>query len=215
MKKIAIILAGCGHLDGAEIRESIITLLELDKHDVNVSIFAPNIDQSDVVNHITGKPMNETRNVLIESARIARGQIKDTKELKPSDFNALIMPGGFGVAKNLATIASQGTKGSVSPEIKTIIQQFFKLKKPIGAICISPAIIAKALQELAIPTLTLGEHNNMLEAFGANEKICQANMIAIDNDNKLVSTPAYMLDEKLSNIAKGIENLVNQIVKMA
>lgn len=215
MKKVAVILAGCGHLDGSEIREAVVTLLALDRCDAQVMIFAPNRKQHDVVNHITGQTMPESRNILIEAARIARGQISDLKDLKVKDFDALIMPGGFGAAKNLATIAEKGGQGEVIPEVKSIIQEFLNNKKPIGAICISPALVASALQGLTKATLTLGEPNELLTAFGAKEQVCQTTEIAVDTDNKIVSCPAYMIKDRLKNIASGIEQLVKKVIEMA
>lgn len=214
MKKVAVILAGCGHLDGSEIREAVITLLELDKHNADVTIFAPNTMQHHVVNHLTGKETNESRNILVEAARIARGKVHDLSELNSNNFDALVMPGGFGVAKNLATIAFEGAKGSVSPMVSKVINDFVAQNKPVGAICISPALVAKALNGKA-PLLTLGPKNQMLNEMSAKEKICTASEIAYDTENNLVSCPAYMTDEKLSNIAQGIEKLITKVMEAA
>lgn len=214
MKKIAVILAGCGHLDGSEIRESVITLLELDKRNAEVSIFAPNIDQHHVVNHLTGKEISEKRNVLIEAARIARGKVKDLKELNPDNFDALVMPGGYGAAKNLANIAFEGSNGSVNPLVEKHINSFISKSKPVGAICISPALIAKVMQGKK-PLLTLGPKNAMLSEMHANEQVCSANQIAFDEKYKIVSTPAYMIDAKLSEISEGISKLITKIMELA
>ncbi len=214
-KKVAVILAGCGHQDGAEIREAVITLLELDKLSADVTIFAPNTLQHHVLNHVTGEEMQEKRNVMVEAARIARGAIKDITTLDPKNFDALVMPGGFGVAKNLSDIAFKGEKGSIVPEVKNIIRKFLELKKPIGAICISPAIVAAALEGYAVPKLTLGEMNPLLKGFGANEEVCTTTEICVDNDNRIISTPAYMYKDRIANVAVGIEKLVKKVMEIA
>lgn len=214
-KKVAVVLAGCGHQDGAEIREAVITLLELDKNNADATIFAPNKNQHHVINHITGEEMPETRNVLVEAARIARGAIKDLVQLNPDNFDALIMPGGFGVAKNLSDIAFKGDDGEVIPQMQSVIRKFLELKKPIGAICIAPAIVASALEGIAVPKLTLGETNPLLHGFGANEQVCLTTEICVDNDNKIVSTPAYMYKDKISNVSDGIAKLVKKVMEIA
>ncbi len=214
MKRIAVILAGCGHLDGSEIREAVISLVALDRHNANVTIFAPNRKQHHVVNHLNGTETTETRNILVEAARIARGNVKDLKELNVNDFDGLVMPGGFGVAKNLANIAFEGSNGSVDANVADIINAFAAQKKPIAAICISPALVAKTLSGKS-PVLTLGPKNTMLAEMNAKEQVCTASEIAYDNANNLISCPAYMTDEKLSNIADGIEKLITKLMEAA
>lgn len=214
MKKIAVILAGCGHQDGSEIREAVITLLELDKHDVKLQIFAPDSEQYDVINHLNGKVMNESRNILVEAARIARGDIKPLDELNSKDFNALILPGGYGAAKNLANIAQKGTDGQTIPVLKNIILNFLKEQKPIGAICIAPALVAQAVKNHYKVKLTLGEKNDLLDSFNADQEICATELITVDEKNKIITTPAYMRNDRLSKIAKGIEKLVSKVVEI-
>ena len=214
MKKVAVILAGCGHLDGSVIREAVITLLELDKRGANVRIFAPNLNQHHVINHLTKQEMKETRNCLIEAARIARGKIEDLNFLQPDDFDALVMPGGFGVAKNIADIAFKGGNGKVIELVQSIIRAFVDKQKPIGAICISPAIVAASLKGYIRPTLTLGERNELLPAFESDEKVVNVDEIVFDEKNLIVSTPAYMYNESISNVAKGIEKLVAKIMEI-
>ncbi len=214
-KKVAVVLAGCGHQDGAEIREAVIALLELDKNNADVTIFAPNKNQHHVINHITGEEMPEARNVMVEAARIARGAIKDLEQLNPTNFDALIMPGGFGAAKNLSDIAFKGDEGEVIPQMQSVIRKFIELKKPIGAICIAPAIVAAALEGIIVPKLTLGETNPLLSGFGANEQVCFTTEICVDNDNKIISTPAYMYKDKISNVADGIAKLVKKVMEIA
>ncbi len=211
MTKIAIILSGCGYLDGAEIRESVLTLLALDKYGAETAIFAPDIPQADVIDHATGKVTGENRNVLTEAARIARGKIQSLDYLSANDFDALILPGGFGMANNLSNLATQGKDITVLPSVKRIIQQFYEQKKNIGAICISPAIVTAALE--ASITVTIGEDSeNIITALGGTHQTCNAQEIHIDETNHIISTPAYMLSAPLHHIAEGIDKLVKATI---
>ena len=158
--------------------------------------------------------MKEERNVLIEAARISRGKIQSLNELQVSDFDALILPGGFGAATNLSDIALKQEKGVVIEELKEIIIQFYKSSKPIGAICISPAIVAAVLKEYTQIKITLGEENKLITSMGAIEEICNAYNTVVDEPNKLVTTPAFMLDAPLSQIHTGISNLITRVIKM-
>lgn len=197
MIKVAVVISGCGFLDGAEIFETVFTLLELDRSKAGVRIFAPNKQQQQVVNHLTREKMRETRNVLVEAARIARGQIQELSSLKVKDFDALILPGGAGAATNLSDVAFKNEDAKIIEELKEIIIQFYKLSKPIGAICISPALLPIALKDHAEVRITLGEKNVLISKMGAIEETCIANDIVIDHANKLVTTPAFMLDAPL------------------
>lgn len=216
-KRVAVVLSGCGHQDGAEIRESVITLLELDKAGAKVTIFAPDILQKDVINHISGQPMSENRNVMVEAARIARGEIKDLKMAKEIDFDALVLPGGFGAAKNLSDIAEKGLHGTVIPELKSLINDFIKAKKPIGVICISPAVLVAAVRETLHPTVTLGpvDANSLISGQGAEHEATTAAQHVMDKTNKISSCAAYMTDEPLAAIAKGIEGVVKDVLAIA
>ena len=214
MTKVAVVISGCGSLDGAEIFETVFTLLELDKNNADVKIFAPNKNQHYVINHLTREEMPEERNILIESARIARGKIQSLSKLYVKDFDALILPGGSGAAINLSDLALKNEHGKVIRELKEIIVQFYKSSKPIGAICISPAILALALKEHAKIKITLGEKNELINKIGAKEETCYAYDIVVDESNKLVTTPAFMLDAPLTQIHKGISNLVAKIIDM-
>jgi enhancing lycopene biosynthesis protein 2 len=147
MPNVAVILSGCGYLDGAEIREAVLALTALDKEGATVEVFAPNIPQRKVVNHLTGEDTDETRNVLVESARIARGKVRDLDEAKAEAFDALVLPGGFGAALNLSDIALKGAEGTVIPALKNLILDFLKAGKPIGAICISPAVLVASVKK--------------------------------------------------------------------
>lgn len=214
MKKIAVVLCGCGHLDGSEIRESVLCLLELDRNGADISIFAPNKPQADVMNHLMHKPASGTRNCLEEAARIARGKIENLDHLDAKNFDAIVFPGGFGVLKNFSTMAIGGAHGSVDKQIASIIKSFHAAKKPIGAVCIAPAIVASVLKE-ADPKLTLGNESEMLTEIGVSNNPVGSEEIIYDAKNKLISTPAYMHEDKLSNIHQGIAKMVKQLMEVA
>lgn len=215
MKNIAVIISGCGHLDGAEIRESVLALLYLDKAGANYQIFAPDWDQHHVINHITGKEIAEKRNILVEAARIARGNVKALENINIDEFDGLIIPGGFGVAKNLSNIAFVGGDGDANPQISTIIKGFLREKKPIGAICIAPAMLVAAVRDVTVALVTIGEENDLIAKLGGKHQICDSDEIAIDQANKIVTCSAYMREDRISHIAIGIEKLVNEVLKMA
>ncbi|MGV8862444.1 MAG: isoprenoid biosynthesis glyoxalase ElbB [Pseudomonas sp.] len=214
-KRVAVILSGCGVQDGAEIHESVLTLLRLDQRGVEVQCFAPDIAQHDVINHLTGEKMPESRNVLIESARIARGAIKDIREANAEDFDALIMPGGFGVAKNLSNFAFEGVHCSLQPELLTLAEAFAESGKPIGLICISPALAAKIYGPGV--TCTIGNDPDTAKAIckmGGNHTECAVDEIVEDTARKLVSTPAYMTAQSISEAAAGINKLVDRVIEL-
>lgn len=214
-KKVAVILSGCGVYDGAEIYESVITLLRLDQRGAQVQCFAPNIAQLHVINHLTGEEMPESRNVLVESARIARGEVKDLREADVEDFDALIIPGGFGSAKNLSNFAVEGTACSVQPEVLALTEAFAEAGKPVGLICISPALAAKIYGPGV--TCTIGndaETAAALNKMGATHKECAVSEIVEDKARKLVSTPAYMLAQSISEAASGINKLVDRVLEL-
>ncbi|WP_219062994.1 isoprenoid biosynthesis glyoxalase ElbB [Pseudomonas sp. UMAB-08] len=214
-KRVAVILSGCGVQDGAEIHESVLTLLRLDQRGVEVQCFAPDIAQHDVINHLTGEKMPESRNVLVESARIARGAIKDIREANAEDFDALIMPGGFGVAKNLSNFAFEGVHCSLQPELLTLAEAFAESGKPIGLICISPALAAKIYGPGV--TCTIGNDPDTAKAIckmGGNHTECAVDEIVEDTARKLVSTPAYMTAQSISEAAAGINKLVDRVIEL-
>ena len=216
MAKIGVLLAGCGVNDGSEIHEAVLTMLALDRLGVERLCLAPNIEQRDVVNHLAGEAVSETRNVLVESARIARGEISDLADISVSDIDALILPGGFGAAKNLSDFAIAGEQTEVHPEVLRLLQGMHKAGKPIGAICIAPAVLARALGAFA-PEVTIGNDlatAKLLESFGARHHDCPVDEIVVDQRNKLVTTPAYMLGPGLREIVVGIDKLVGQVVSM-
>lgn len=214
MSKVAVVISGCGHLDGAEIFETVFTLLELDKNNAKVEIFAPNLEQRQVMNHLTQEKMYEKRNVLVESARIARGQIQALPELEVQNFDALILPGGFGAALNLSDLAVNNENAKIIADLQEIILQFYKAAKPIGAICISPALLALSLKEHANITITLGDKNDLIQKLSATEQTCLADNIVVDEKNKLVTTPAFMINAPLIQIHTGISTLVAEVMEM-
>lgn len=215
MKKIAVVLSGNGVFDGAEIHEATLTLYSIAKHNATYEIFAPNMDQHHVINHITGEEMQEKRNVLIESARIARGKIADLATFKPKDFDALIFPGGFGVAKNLCSFAFDGVDCQVNKDVEKAIRGMVEQKKPVGALCIAPVLFAKILGEI---DLTIGQDKataDAVKAMGAHHKETTHGEVIIDEKYKLVTTPCYMLDASIAQIGEGANNLVKAIIEMA
>ncbi|MEC7871526.1 MAG: isoprenoid biosynthesis glyoxalase ElbB [Candidatus Neomarinimicrobiota bacterium] len=216
--KIGVLLSGCGVNDGSEIHETVITMLALDRADVETHLMAPNIDQMHVINHYTGQEMDEFRNVLVESARIARGDIKDMAEVTGGDLDALIIPGGFGVAKNLSDYAMSGAECSINPDVYRLVSEMVLLKKPIGAICIAPAMMAKILAEQnQSATMTIGKDESTakdIQAMGSTHKECPVEEMVIDEENNIVTTPAYMDAKNISEAAEGIEKLVEQIILM-
>ncbi|MBK5398680.1 isoprenoid biosynthesis glyoxalase ElbB [Pseudomonas sp. TH39(2020)] len=214
-KKIAVILSGCGVYDGAEIHESVITLLRLDQRGAQVQCFAPNIAQLHVINHLSGEEMPESRNVLVESARIARGNIKDIREADVEDFDALIVPGGFGAAKNLSNFAVEGAGCTVQPEVLALAEAFAEAGKPVGLICISPALAAKIYGPGV--TCTIGNDADTaatMNKMGATHKDCAVSDIVEDKARKLVCTPAYMLAQSISEAASGINKLVDRVLEL-
>jgi enhancing lycopene biosynthesis protein 2 len=214
-KKVAVILSGCGVYDGAEIYESVVTLLRLDQRGAQVQCFAPNIAQLHVINHLTGEEMPESRNVLVESARIARGEVKDIREANAEEFDALIVPGGFGSAKNLSNFAIEGTGCTVQPDVLALTEAFAEAGKPVGLICISPALAAKIYGPGV--TCTIGndaETAAALNKMGATHKECAVSDIVEDKARKLVTTPAYMLAQSISEAASGINKLVDRVLEL-
>ena len=218
MKKVGVLLSGCGVNDGSEIHESVITMLALDRAGVEMVLMAPNIDQMHVVNHYTGQEMDEYRNVLVESSRIARGNIKDMAEISANDMDALIIPGGFGVAKNLCDYAMSGPDCSINPDVYRLISELKLLNKPIGAICIAPAMMAKILGELdESANMTIGSDETTsqdIEAMGSVHVECQVSEMVVDEEKNLVTTPAYMEAKTIKDAADGIEKLVKQVLSM-
>ena len=215
MAKVGVLLSGCGVFDGTEIHEAVLTLLALDRAGAEIVCMAPNVEQAHVINHLTQEVTAEKRNVLVESARIARGEIKDLKDVQAGDLDALIRPGGFGAAKNLSDFAFKGPEATVHPEVKRLLNDLAAAGKPIGAICIAPVVLALALGKLCRPELTIGNDPGTaqaIEAAGAKHVARAVDEIHIDAANNLVSTPAYMLGPGIADIAPGIEKLVAAVL---
>jgi enhancing lycopene biosynthesis protein 2 len=214
MKKFAVILSGCGVYDGSEIHEAVMALYAITKAGASYQVFAPDKNQYHVVNHFTGKPTDETRNVLVESARIARGKIKQLKDLDIREFDALVFPGGFGAAKNLCDFAFKGKDMKVDEDVAKVILSMHDLKKPIGAMCIAPVILAKVIGGAEV---TIGQDEGTaksIEQMGGKHIKSGNGEIIIDIKNKIVTTPCYMLDANLAQIAEGAENMINAMMKM-
>ncbi len=211
-KRFAVLLSGCGVYDGAEIHEATMTLYAIVKQGATYQIFAPNINQHHVINHLTGEEMNETRNVLVEAARIARGNIKDITDFDANNFDALILPGGFGVAKNFSDFAFKGLESKINPLIEKMIKQMAEQKKPIGGLCISPAILAKIFENADV---TIGSDEataEIINNMGANHKITNHGEVVYDKKYNLYTTPCYMLDATIVDIANGAMNIVAKIL---
>jgi len=215
MTIIGVLLSGCGVLDGSEIHEATLALYFLNKAGAKVVCLAPDITVA-AMDHGTKQPMGETRNIRVEAARIARGPVLDAAQVKAADLDGLILPGGFGAAKNLCDFAVNGAKGTVEPSVAALLKAMHAAHKPIGAICIAPAVLALALGGQH-PELTIGDDPGTaqgLEAAGARHVVCPVDGIVTDAANRLVSTPAYMLGPGIADIALGIEKLVAAVLDM-
>lgn len=216
MKKVAVILAGCGVYDGAEINEVVLTLLHLSKAGAQYQAFAPDIEQLHVINHLTGETIEQSRNVLQEAARIVRGDIKAVTELNPDEFDALIVPGGFGAAKNLSDFALKGAKASVQAEVLAACQGFAKANKAAGYMCIAPAMVPVIYGQGV--NVTIGNDEATAQAIvelGGKHQVCPVDNVVVDETHKVVTTPAYMLAQDLSQAEAGIAKLVQQVLAMA
>ncbi len=216
MTKVAVVLAGCGVFDGAEIYESVLTLLNLETRSIDYQCFAPDMEQMHVINHLSGEVAEgESRNVLVEAARITRGNIKNLVEANADDFDALIIPGGFGAAKNLSDFAVKGSDCSIQADLLKFAQTMKTASKPIGMICIAPAMAARIFGEGV--ECTIGNDADTaaaIESMGAKHITCPVSECHVDSKNKLVTTPAYMLAGKITEAAAGINRLVHEVLEM-
>ena len=215
-KNVGVLLSGSGVFDGSEIHEAVLTLLFLDKAGANIKCMAPNMDQYHVINHLTNEEMDEKRNILVEAARIARGDIDDLKDIHASDLDALIIPGGHGAIKNLSDFAFTGHKVKVHVEVERLLEEMVSESKPVGAICIAPAPVTKALSKRN-PVVTIGNDVGTaatIGTMGGKHENCTVDMICLDEKNNIVTTPAYMLGPSIKDIAVGIEKLVEKILSM-
>ena len=218
-KKIGVMLSGCGNRDGSEIHESVLTLLAIDRNGAESVCMAPDIPQSHVINFLTGEiSRSDKRNALAEAARIARGRIKNMKEIHAYDFDALIIPGGSGAASTLSNFNQKGENCQVDPEVSRVVRETLNGGKPIGVICIAPVILAKIAGETGRHVrLTIGNDPDTakaIEAMGGTHVEATASEVVIDETNRVVSTPAYMVARSISEVGTGIDKLVNHILRM-
>ena len=213
MKKFAVVLSGCGVYDGAEIHEAVLTLLAIDQAGAGYQCFAPDIQQHHVMNHVTGKEMAEKRNVLVESARIARGNIKPLALFRATDFDALIFPGGFGAAKNLCDWAFSGDSCHVNPEVEKAVKAMFEAGKPVGAMCIAPVILARLFKGTKLTTGHDPASAGFIEKTGNRAVVATHGEVIVDPVRKLFTTPCYMLDATISQIAEGTGNIIRMMMK--
>jgi enhancing lycopene biosynthesis protein 2 len=212
--KAAVIISGCGVFDGAEIHEAMMTMYAIDKNGGTYQIFAPNVMQHHVINHITGEVMKESRNVLTEAARIARGNIRALTEYRAGDYDALIFPGGFGVVKNLCTYAFDGPECHVDRVVEEAIRSTHKAGKPIGALCISPVLITRVLHDVTVTIGTDIKTAAAIKALGGTHENKHNREVTVDRKNRIVSTPCYMLDATLSDIACDADEVIRAIKEL-
>lgn len=217
-KKVAVVLSGCGYLDGSEITEAVSTFICLSQHKVTYHVFAPS-QRFSPTSHFKDELLeNHFRNALEESARIARGKIQDLSELNPKQYDGIILPGGYGVVKNLCTWAQDGHKCSVNKDIRRVIEDFFDSSKPILAMCIAPALIARILGQKRSVTLTIGNDKATAEKIiksGCEHVECKVDDFITDRESKVISTPAYMYDDEPFKIFTGIQKAIKEFLEMA
>lgn len=213
MKKFAVVLAGCGVYDGAEIHESVLTLLAIEKQGASYQVFAPDVDQYHVINHISGETVPEKRNVLTESARIGRGNARSMKEFEASAFDALIFPGGFGSVKNLSTWAIEGEKAKLNKDVEQAILAMHAAGKPVGAMCIAPVILSQVISGTKLTTGNDAASASFIKGKGSEYVTTTFGEVVVDREKKLFSTPCYMLDSNLVQIATGTENIVKAMME--
>ena len=219
MNKVGVVLSGCGHQDGSEIHEAVFTLHALEKEDAEAIIMAPDMDQFHVINHLNGnEELSESRNILVESARIARGKVIDVASVSGHQLDALIFPGGTGMAKNIFDYSMAGINCTVISDVQRLVVEILEADKPLGAICIAPVMVAKVLEYLGrTGTVTGGfnvEINNDIRAMGINAVEVGAEEIVVDKENKLVTTPAYVEAKSMNESFTGIEKLVNKVLEL-
>lgn len=216
MAKVAVVLSGCGYLDGSEIQEAVFSLYFLDLAGAEVQCFAPDKDQMHVVDHRSGEPTEASRNALTESARIARGKVRALGELDMADFDAIFLPGGYGAAKNLSNFAVKGAEAEVDADLVAALRAAHEAKKPIGAVCIAPAVLAAAFKQFdAKATVTIGNDSGTaqaVEACGSKHENCPVEQAVYDEANKVATAPAYMYDASPKGVAAGIEQTVNKVL---
>lgn len=216
MPRFAVVLSGCGRADGSEIHESVSAMLAIDKAGCTYQCFAPNIEQAAVINNLTSEVMRERRNVLVESARIARGNIKPLNELNLKEFECIVFPGGLGAITNWCDFAKSGISCTVESSINQVLNEAYKEGLVIGAMCIAPVVVAKVLGKHGI-TVTIGNDKTtaeVIEKTGAVHKSTSAVKTCVDEENMIVTTPAYMLASSIKEVFEGAENLIKEMIKL-
>lgn len=216
-KRIGVLLSGCGVNDGSEIHEAVLTLAALDRADAEAVCMAPDRDQMDVIDHLTGKPASERRNILTESARIARGKVKRLSEIDPDGLDGVVIPGGFGAAKNLCTFARDGADCTVDPEVARFLRGMHAAGKPIAALCIAPVVLGALFGKELAPEVTIGTDAGTakaLEAMGARHKRADTTEVVVDGKNRLVTTPCYMSATRIREIQDGADNAVRELLAL-
>jgi enhancing lycopene biosynthesis protein 2 len=216
MPKFAVVLSGCGRADGSEIHEAVTALLAIDEHGCTYECFAPDMEQSAVINHLTSEKTEERRNVLAESARIARGDIKPLSELRVEDYDCLLFPGGLGAVTNWCDFAKNGINCNVESSVSRVLEEAYRQKKVIGAMCIAPVTIARVLGKYGI-TITIGKDKTVAEAIektGAKHQNTKVEDACVDEEHRIVTTPAYMLAKSIKEVATGAESMVDAMIKL-
>lgn len=223
--KAAVILSGCGVYDGSEIHETVLTMLALARRNIEIECFAPDIELHHVINHLTGEEMPEKRNVLTEAARIARGAVRNVDEASPQDFDLLVIPGGFGAAKNFTKWAFSGPDGEMNGDIKKLIVDTVAANKPIAAMCMAPVVLAKALEGSGVSAMLtvgttqeaspydIGAISGGMESIGAKAEMAAVREIVVDEKNKIVTTPCYMMEASIVEVNEGIEAAIQRLVE--
>jgi len=215
--RIGVVLSGCGVKDGSEIHEATLTLLALDRADAEIVCMAPNRAQADVVDHLSGDPTGETRNILRESARIARGAVRDIAQVMPEELDGLVIPGGYGAAKNLSTFAASGVDCTVDPEVARLLRAMQDSGKPIAALCIAPAILASLFGRDLHPEITVGTDPGTaraLDGMGARHRAAAPTEVVVDRAHRLVTTPCYMSATRIRDVAAGVDGAVNALLAL-
>ena len=218
MPIIGVVLSGCGAQDGSEIHESVITLLALDRAGADVKIMAPDMDQFHVINHYNGETIEPARNILVEASRISRGDIVSVEKVNGKELDALIFPGGTGMAKNIFDYAMTGPNCTIISDVERLVREIIKAGKPLGAICIAPVMVAKVLQNMGRKGKVTGGYNEQISAdiqsMGVQAERSRADEIVLDEKNKIISTPAYVEANSIKEVAEGIEKLVSKLLEM-
>lgn len=217
MPRFAVVLSGCGRADGSEIHESVSALLAIDRAGCTYQCYAPDIEQALVINNMTSEKMEERRNVLVESARIARGDIKGLQELDVKEYDCIVFPGGLGAITNWCDFAEHGINCTVESSIRRVLEQAYKNKCVIGAMCIAPVTISKVLGHYGI-TVTIGNDKTVaktIESTGAKHENTSASEVCVDAEHRIVTTPAYMLSKSIKEVADGAANMVKEMIKLA